>query len=297
MAIAPRAGTIITLALALLALLVVPASSQRVERVRLELPPSSRAVFGPGSFRFGLGQRERERSVVLCRVLRGTPQDAFCGPARFEHEPIAREVSLDRFALERTEVSVAAWRECVRDGACSPTHRLGAVDDARLPVTHVRAAEAEGFCRWRGGRLPTEEEWERGARGRGADDRLFPWGMAYNDRLSNHGRAWRRVVRDIRAWSFVGEADPIDGFRRAAPVGSFPDGASPDGLLDMAGNVWEWTASVPDDLPDASLDSFRVVRGGSFASPPDTLRVTTRAWLPAAESFGDVGFRCAYDLD
>ena len=272
---------------------VYPAASQR--RLHLVMSESERVFISAGEFRFGLGREDRERSAELCRALRGTPQDAYCGEARLEFEPVVRALHLPAFAIDRHEVSVENWRRCVQAAACPPTHRRGAVADARLPVTHVRADEAEGYCRWRGGRLPSEQEWERAARGPGESDRLFPWGDAYNERLSNHGQAIHQPLRDARTWYLIGDADPIDGYRGPAPVGSFPEGASPDGLLDMAGNVWEWTATVPNDEGDLSLSAFRIIRGGSHSSPPDAVRVTTRAYLPAGESYSDVGFRCAYD--
>src|SRR5258706_16107315 len=99
-----------------------------------------------------------------------------------------------------------------------------------MPVAAITIEEAQAYCRFAGGRLPTEDEWERAARG--SVRNRFPWGRHYDPALANHGRAP------------LGP-DPSDGFALAAPVGSFPAGASPYGLLDMAGNVWEWTSSAP----------------------------------------------------
>jgi formylglycine-generating enzyme required for sulfatase activity len=156
-----------------------------------------------------------------------------------------------------------------------------------MPVAGVTAEEAEAYCAFRGGRLPTEAEWEKAARGTGR--RRFPWGRTYHARLANHGRP---PVR----------ADPSDGFRFAAPVGSFPDGASPYGVLDLAGNVMEWTASRPstpdfDALGYAGADPamHRIVRGGSWGHPAVDLRVTHRGVLRAVASHPDLGLRCAYD--
>ena len=104
-------------------------------------------------------------------------------------------------------------------------------------------------------------------------------------------------------WTSSGGRSPTgpddgDGYALAAPVGSFPDGASPHGLQDMAGNVWEWTASAPDP-EDVGLGAdaavYRVIRGGSWAHPPELLRVTHRVWLPMSEHRSDLGLRCAYD--
>ena len=94
-----------------------------------------------------------------------------------------------------------------------------------------------------------------------------------------------------------GRPDPADGFLHAAPVGSFPDGASPYGVLDLAGNVWEWTADAPrpDEVPGLDASARRIARGGSWASSAPALRVTHRNPLPEDGAYPDVGFRCAYD--
>lgn len=158
------------------------------------------------------------------------------------------------------------------------------------PAVAVSALDAEHYCRWVGGRLPTEAEWERAARGGGR--RLFPWGQYYNSRLANHG-------------TVTGTPDAIDGFEFAAPVTAFAAAPSAHGLLNMAGNAWEWTADAfrsdayrtlgavdPKVLADGGL---RAIRGGSWRSAPHDLRATARRGLMAAERRDDVGFRCAYD--
>ena len=153
-----------------------------------------------------------------------------------------------------------------------------------MPVAGVTWDEARAFCEFAGGRLPTDEEWERAARGGDARHR-FPWGRQYNDRLANHGRSPRGP-------------DDVDGFVYAAPVGSFPGGASPYGLLDMAGNVWEWTASPPraDEVETGGDPNvYRILRGGSWAQPPEVMRVSHREWQPLGAAPSDVGLRCAYD--
>lgn len=259
----------------------------------LAVEPPSIVWLSAGEFVMGASDREIAYAVELCLRSRPLPirsltpdTDGACAPRRFVYEAPRRREHTDAFGIDRTEVTHRAWRRCVTAGRCPPSRVRD--DDARLaapdmPVTGVTFDEAEAFCAWAGGRLPTEREWERAARG----DRRhrFPWGRLYNARLANHGR------------SPTGP-DDADGFALAAPVGSFPDGASPHGLLDMAGNAWEWTASEPgdDDVglgADASV--FRVVRGGSWAQPPELMRVTARAWIPAGEHRSDLGFRCAYD--
>ncbi len=147
------------------------------------------------------------------------------------------------------------------------------------PVVQVSARDAEAFCAHYGLRLPTEVEWEFAARGQ--DQRRFPWGdepprQAGNDRLANFGTV------------ACCAPDAGDGYRRTAPVGSFPGGASPFGLLDMAGNVWEWTASAFPGLAE-----HRVIRGGGWGNNPYCLRVGYRHGNPPEFALDMVGFRCA----
>lgn len=213
-------------------------------------------------------------------------------------EQPAHEVTMTTFDMDRTEVTVGEYARCVSAGVCEPAGLLpGApTPPPNLPVTQVRWEAAARFCRWAGGRLPTEAEWELAARG--AEGREFPWGNVYNPHLANHG-AWA----DDRT-------DATDGFAGLAPVGSFPDGATPEGILDMAGNVAEWVA---DELeldssgrpvgysPEPEFDPApkvsggpHIVRGGSFEDAPMWLRSAARdttLWARAG-----VGFRCAADV-
>lgn len=263
----------------------------REARVTLEASPV--VWIEPGRFVMGASDGEIAYGVGLCARSRPVPirslvpeTDGACSPRRFIQESPRRWVWTPAYGLDRTEVTHRQWRACVIAGRCAPSRipdedaRLAAAD---MPVTGITHPEAMAFCAWRGGRLPTEAEWERAARGTARH--RFPWGRHYNSRLANHGRSPRGP-------------DAEDGWALASPVGSFPDGASSYGVLDMAGNAWEWTASAPTD-DDVGLgadpDVYRVVRGGSWAHPPELMRVTHRVWLPTSESRSDLGFRCAYD--
>lgn len=243
-----------------------------------------------GEFRMGATATDVFAAILLCQDEHDLAVAEGCAQQRFAHELGARRVRLDTFGIDRTEVTQAAWHRCVLAGRCVPP-RVDA-DDPRLagdtlPVAGVRADEAEGYCAFAGGRLPTEEEWEKAARGDGS--RRFPWGRSYHARLANHGRPPLRP-------------DPSDGFLHAAPVGSFPDGASPYGALDMAGNAMEWTASAPSPadfealgLAHADPSAFRIVRGGSWSHPAVDLRATHRGFALGSAAYPDLGVRCAYD--
>jgi len=236
-------------------------------------------------------------AIALCeREVRSSDchQERFIALVRAEGT--AHPVTLSSFEMDRTEVTVGDYARCVSAGVCEPAD-LGF--DARFrrpdfPVTHVRYTDAVDYCHWTAGRLPTEAEWEYAARG--AADREFPWGDVYNPHVANHG-----------AWS-DDRTDATDGFLGLAPVGSFPDGATPLGLLDMAGNVAEWVADLLDidkfGNPvgygdDAQVDppprttggGPHIVRGGSYEDPATWLRTTARDYdlLPRSPW---VGFRC-----
>src|SRR5690606_19068513 len=154
-----------------------------------------------------------------------------CGPTLFVEESPARRIQLCSYGIDRTEGTNAAYGRCVRASECAPS-RLRPGDERMTqpshPVAGVTFAEAAAYCAFAGGRLPTEAEWERAARGDAPEGRRFPWGDPYGSRLTNHGQG-------------IASPDGVDGHRYAAPVASYPDGASPFGLYDMAGNVWEWT--------------------------------------------------------
>ena len=150
------------------------------------------------------------------------------------------------------------------------------------PVVQVSAHDAAAFCAWRGLRLPSEAEWEFAARG--TDGRRFPWG---ND-PPQAGAAAPANFGTVPCCA----ADAGDGYLRTAPVGSYPAGASPYGIQDMAGNVWEWTSDPFPDNPD-----FVALRGGGWGNNPYCLRVSYRHGNPPDIGLDMVGFRCAADAD
>ena len=266
-------------------------------------PLDSRIRVTAGTFLMGSTASEMQEALALCdREVRPSG----CHDADFlawlAAEGPAHRVSVSTFAMDRTEVTVGQYDRCVAVGACAPPEGLRYGDPDRnsdFPVTHVRWEDAVSYCRWAGGRLPTEEEWEYSARG--VASRRFPWGNVYNPHLSNHG-------------SLAGNpADMTDGFIGLAPVGSFPDGATPEGLLDMAGNVSEWVADVllrdengrpigyatndeVDPQPKALGGSLHIIRGGSYEDGAPWLRSAARDATSLLQS-ARVGFRCAAPVE
>jgi eukaryotic-like serine/threonine-protein kinase len=193
-----------------------------------------------------------------------------------EDERPERTVVVKAFSIDRTEVTRARYAACVAARKCKPPPPAAAEpkSDPELPVTSVSWADAQAYCRFAGGRLPTEAEWEKAARG--PEGREYPWGDELDCARANWG-------------NFDGEG-PCAGKNPGHPVrvGSYPSGASVYGALDLGGNVWEWVADKYEDEPDR-----RVVRGGSCCSFFVGPRAANRnAWAPEHRD-ADLGFRCA----
>ena len=264
------------------------------EGVLALVPPAPDRVRIPsGAFVMGSTQDEVMAAIHACaQEPLGDPD--FCEQkGEFANEMSEHEVFVTGHWLDRTEVTVERYRTCVANGVCSELpYALGGArfDAPDLPAVLVTWFEARRFCEWAGGRLPTEAEWEHAARG--DDRRAYPWGNVYNAFLANHGRL---------AWDNL---DASDGFLEIAPVGSFPDGATAAGAVDMAGNVEEWVAdwyapsyaglSVMNPRGPTSGDE-RVVRGGSYTHQRASLRAAARGHAMADERRTWRGFRCAYD--
>jgi formylglycine-generating enzyme required for sulfatase activity len=254
----------------------------------LRAPGGAEVLIRGGTFTMGSSDAEFAVALGLCRT---EPRREDCKEEWFANEQSPHEVYLDDYWIDRTEVTVARYRQCVSAGQCAlPPYADGGerYDQPDLPVSLVTWNDARRFCAWAGGRLPTEAEWERAARG--LSGRRYPWGNVYNPFLSNHG-AWALEDHDGR-----------DGFLELAPVGSFPDGRTPEGVDDLAGNVEEWVADwFAPEYPKASAANprgpdagdRRVVRGGGYVRGRPWLRGAARNAEPAAERAPWIGFRCA----
>lgn len=201
-----------------------------------------------------------------------------------------RTVELPAFAVGKFPVTNAEFHSFVLAGGAPPRDNWEgtAVDpwQRNQPVQDVTWEEAVGYCDWlasetgRPFRLPTEEEWEKAARG--TNGRLFPWGDSFDFTCAN-------------VWE--------GGAGAPTPVGVYPDGVSPYGVLDMSGNVAEWTASFIGTYPDSQggeivaahveeFGRFRVVRGGCWQESKNNARCASRG-NPAGYEAEAIGFRVA----
>ncbi len=249
------------------------------------------------------GEVSIDRVAIEAATYERGKEDATSSPygdAWRENELPQHSVTVSAFSIDRNEVTVERWAAFLN--ALGPAaeafhHPLQPVvweghgfwpadgEDLR-PVRTVSWYDAVAFCAWAGGRLPTEAEWELAAKGAESDER-YPWG--------SEGASCERAVYFTNYT--LCETGP-------QPVGSrSPDGDSPYGLTDMAGNVAEWVFDrygrySDEELSDPTGDDsnrWRVMRGGGFRDVDDSLRTTARwAVLPDRRSEG-VGFRCAYD--
>lgn len=255
-----------------------------------------------GQFTMGASAELQSAALDLCREEIGVRNRVACVRDVVDSEGPQRKVYVSPFSIDRVEVTVAAWRTCVQAGACSPAPL--AIADTRfiaptLPVTSVTWGEAAAYCAWRGARLPTEAEWERAARG--TDGRVWPWGNVLHANAMNHGRF---AAADDAGSDFVAliRPDGSDGATFLAPVGTHPEGASPDGVLDMAGNAMEWTADYyrPESPQSFSIvnphgpdsGAMRSMRGGSWRQPPFFARTSYREAAAPDTRSTEVGFRC-----
>ena len=224
----------------------------------------------------------------------------------------ANAAQLGSYCLQRHEVSVSQYQACAMTGACSPPRHESSwpqgseldraanselcnwryADRATHPVNCVDWHQARAYCSFRRWRLPTNAEWAFAARG--PEGRSYPWGEdpPSEQRVNACGlecRAWR-ADRKLADTEILYEAD--DRFPGSAPVGSFKAGATPSGIEDLAGNVFEWVEDI--DPVDREL---RTIRGGGFDQIwPEALLSEVAVRQPSSAYAHSLGFRCAMSL-
>ena len=192
-------------------------------------------------------------------------------------EQPAHQVSISAFRLDRQEVSRIAYQAFLES---QQKVRKTSVENPEHPAALVSWSDAAAYCGWAGKRLPTEAEWEYAARG--PEARTYPWGNNPPDGSRAHF-----------------------GGRTREPVGvdALPRGATPEGVLNMAGNVAEWVqdwwrpdyyaASPSADPPGPAQGDYRTVRGGSWSQPGAELRAAARSFHNPDKGAAYIGFRCA----
>ncbi len=219
-----------------------------------------------------------------------------------DEESPQMQVYLSAFWIGKTEVTNAEYLKCVEAGICEMNYYMSLYTPGyeNYPVVYVTEDQAERYCSWIGGRLPTEYEWEKAARG--TDGRIYPWG----DEIPDNSNALANIP---------GYVDEEGNGNDLFAVGSFPKGASPYGALDMAGNVWEWTntwysvnyyqtlaaeeelaESIVSDPTGPEMGSAYVIRGGSCANTEinnyeSYMRAANRSYINMSSSYY-IGFRC-----
>jgi len=234
-------------------------------------------------FQAGCTEAELADALSLCRRYMGED----CQSSWFESESL-RPVQVGHFALDATEVTNTAFAAFVKKtGYRTRAEKKGSSDRGapgtnlswrtptrqgdsyaslpKHPVVHVSRKDAMAYCESQGKRLPTEDEWEFAARG--TERLVFPWGNEWDESKANWG----------------------ERNQGALPVGSFAKGDTPTGYKDLAGNVWEWTASDEGNRA--------VLKGGSWWDfNPAALRGAARMIEDPTYTSSDIGFRCARDL-
>jgi formylglycine-generating enzyme required for sulfatase activity len=215
-----------------------------------------------------------------------------CQLSTFMDEEPVHQVVLDAFSIDKTEVTNALYKACEDQGSCTPPQDINSNSQASYygnpafddyPVIYVTWDQAKTFCEWRGGRLPTEAEWEKAARS--TDGRTYPWGEKIDETFANFSYS----VGDTTA------------------VGSYENGKSPYGVYDMAGNVWEWVSdwysdtyyqrSPAENPPGPASGEMRVLRGGSWGLVGVSVSTSYRYARDPADTSPDLGFRCARDAN
>jgi formylglycine-generating enzyme required for sulfatase activity len=283
----------------------------------LFVEPVTGMVFVPvpaGEFGMGSTEKEADAALALCNASYGN-----CEHGWFANEQPQHTVTLDAYWIGQTEVTNAQFQQFVDAGGyaaerywsaegwqvrsdagwegsrCLEDDNVNAPDQ---PVVCVSWHEAEAYTRWLSEvsgaaiRLPTEAEWEKAARG--TDGRTFPWGDLFDGSRLN--------FCDVNCEANWKDETYDDGYAYTAPVGSYAEGASPYGALDMGGNVWEWVndrydgsyySQSPSENPQGpATGKIRLLRGGSWYFSDSFVRSAIRYYFAPDDWDFIIGFRC-----
>jgi formylglycine-generating enzyme required for sulfatase activity len=226
--------------------------------------------------------RRKRDGAVMVKIPEG---EFHMGNLETEGHPQPHTVYVSTFLMDKTPVTWGQYEKFLEATGwpLPPDEPYWGIHDDQ-PAVFVTWEESRAYCEWVGGRLPTEAEREKAARG--TDERKYPWGDEEpNPMLATFRHNW--------------------GYVASTPVGSHPAGASPYGLLDMGGNVWEWCedwfdpkypeVSPKKDPRGPATGRSHVVKGGSWDSRPSVLSASSRNFGYLGYREGDFGFRCAAD--
>src|SRR5215510_1798115 len=269
------------------------ADAGKVKTIDPTSVPEGMVLIPEGSFMMGRDLTDKEKELAI--KVGGGEEHIFA------YDWPAHPISVTAFYMDKTEVSNAQYLEFVKaTGYEAPLIWKGSEPPANaelIPVTWVNYQDARKYCSWRSQRrndglnyrLPTEEEWEYAARGKdagksGAPMNLYPWGDHWIEGNANTIESRLDNPRNIDA---------------------YPNGKSPFGVLNLSGNVVEWTSSDFNHYPGNDRKTprekgyegtYQVVRGGGFAFPKEYAMTTTRVWARPENKGPKLGFRCAADV-
>ncbi|MBN1871065.1 MAG: SUMF1/EgtB/PvdO family nonheme iron enzyme [Candidatus Omnitrophica bacterium] len=245
---------------------------------------SDMSLIKGGEFFAGFDQEEaEERYGIWKEFVKPYIKDQEHPPWYASIKKTYRKVRVKDFYIDRCEVSCKDYKEFMETTGHRPLPEwsLDLMPGDDYPVVGVSYYDASAYCKWRGKRLPTENEWEFAARGK--ERRLYPWGDERPDGKKgnfadiNSDVGWRNTLYD-------------DGYALSAPVASYPGGSTPDGVYDLGGNVKEWTHSPYFKHNKA------VSKGGSYENSFDDMMAGDRRVYDADTLDKTIGFRCACDV-
>lgn len=274
-----------------------PADSEPDSIIGDKLSRSSdgmKMLYVPGNtFMMGSTAGDIDSALSLCRK-----HYTICNSGYYLTETPQHPVNLDDYWIDETEITNAQYQICVAAGACkAPTTcdqgepTFLDLSKADHPVVCVDWYGAQDYCQWTGARLPTEAEWEYASRG--PDSTIYPWGEPFDGEKLNYC--------DASCDQSHADEEFNDGYSGAAPVGSYLQGASWMGALDLAGNVFEWAADwmgpySADRIKNplgSEAGSEKILRGSSWFYHPSRARGAARDSAPPVMRLDYLGFRCA----